>query len=265
MSRTIVVTSGKGGVGKTTVTANLGLNLTRKRKRVCIIDMDVGLNNLDVVLGLEKNVNYTLLDVLDNKCRLSQALIQDDEYPLLSILTSGNIINNRALKYFELEKVINSLQQKFDYILIDCPAGIDAGFNRAIAFASEAIVVTTPHLSSMRDADKVVSILHSYDIKSIRFVVNRARGDLLKSNIMLDVYDIAKVLKIEFGGVIPEDDNICKILNIGGERFNIKYASSKAFFVLAENIENGTQKMYDVKYKYKGIFGGIRSILKKNA
>ena len=208
MSRVIVVTSGKGGVGKTTVCANLGLNLAKKNHRVCVVDMDIGLNNLDVVLGMETRVLYSMQDVLDGKCRLRQALVQDTTYPMLYLLSSGNVANNLSIRPEYIKAVIDELKTIFDYILIDCPAGIDAGFNRAVICAEEALVVTTPQIPSLRDADKVVTILHGYNLSSIKFVVNRARGDLVIDKLMLDVYDISKALKIEFGGVIPEDDYI---------------------------------------------------------
>lgn len=263
MSRCIVITSGKGGVGKSTITANLGINLARKNFRVCLVDMDIGLNNLDVVLGLEDRVLYTMLDVIDNKCRLHQALVQDDNFPLLYLLPTGNIIRNQAITFSAIARVFSLLKESFDYILIDCPAGIDNGFARAISCADEALVVTTPHISSMRDADKVISILVSYDINNIRFIVNRARGDLIKDKVALDVYEISKVLGVEFGGVIPEDDNITALLNIGGDKLNSRFPSSRAFSILADNVHFGTKKLYDCTYKYKGLFGGVLSFLKK--
>ena len=208
MARVIVLTSGKGGVGKTTVTANLGMHLASKNFRVCLVDMDLGLNNLDVVMNVEDRVLYTMIDVIENKCRLKEALIQDDYYPLLCVLSSGGLNQNLTIQISQIKKVINELSSMFDFVLIDCPAGIDAGFKRAVSCAEEAIVVTTPHLSSIRDADKVVTILSSYDIDSKRFVINRARGDLIQDKVMFDVYDIGKTLGIEFGGVIPEDDKV---------------------------------------------------------
>ena len=263
MSRVIVVTSGKGGVGKTTVCANLGLNLARKNYRVCVVDMDIGLNNLDVVLGMESRVLYTMQDVLDGKCRLRQALVQDTTYPLLCMLSSGNVAHNLAIRPEYIKAVINDLKTMFDYILIDCPAGIDSGFNRAVICAEEAIVVTTPHLSSIRDADKVVTILGTYNLYNIKFVVNRARGDLIVDKLMLNVYDISKTLKIEFGGVIPEDDFICVGQIRNSNRFDSKIASHRAFAILSDNIETGSKKLYDCTCKYKGVIGGMRKFFKK--
>lgn len=263
MARIIVVTSGKGGVGKTTVCANLGLNLARKNYRVCVVDMDIGLNNLDVVLGMENRVIYSMQDVLDGKCRLRQALVQDNTYPLLYLLSSGNVAKNLTIRPEYIKAVINDLKAMFDYILIDCPAGIDAGFNRAVICAEEAIVVTTPHLSSIRDADKVVTILSSYNLSSIKFVVNRARGDLIVDKLMLNVYDISKTLHIEFGGVIPEDDYICIGQIKDSNRLDYKLPSNRAFLILSDNIETGSKKLFDCTYKYKGVIGSVRKFFKR--
>ena len=233
MSRVIVLTSGKGGVGKTTVTANLGMHLANKNYRVCMIDMDIGLNNLDVVMNMEDRVLYTIMDVIDHKCRLREALVQDDYFPLLYILSSGGLNQNLSISISQIKQIISDLSQLFDYVLIDCPAGIDVGFKRAVSCADEAIVVTTPHLSSVRDADKVVTILTSYGIINKKFVINRARGDLIQDKVMIDVYDIGKILNIDFGGVIPEDDKI--ITTTSNTIQNNKIASNRAFDILANN------------------------------
>ena len=233
MSRVIVLTSGKGGVGKTTVTANLGMHLANKNYRVCMIDMDIGLNNLDVVMNMEDRVLYTMMDVIECKCRLKEALIQDDFFPLLYILSSGGLNQNLTISLAQIKQIVSELSQLFDFVLIDCPAGIDAGFKRAVSCADEAIVVTTPHLSSVRDADKVVTILNSYDIVSKKFVINRARGDLIQDKVMIDVYDIGKTLGIDFGGVIPEDDKV--ITNTSDNIKNYKIACNRAFDILANS------------------------------
>ncbi len=262
MARTIVLTSGKGGVGKTTVTANLGMHLANKNYRVCLIDMDIGLNNLDVVMNMEDRVMYSMLDVIEHKCRLKEALVQDDTYPLLYLLSSGGLNQNLTITISQIKEVIGELNKTFDYILIDCPAGIDAGFKRAVSLAEEAIIVTTPHLSSLRDADKVITILTSYNISSKRFVINRARGDLIKDKLMFDVYDIGKTLNIEFGGVIPEDDKV--ITNTSANITNMKVAVNRAFDILADNIITGSKKLFDCTYKYRGLLGSIKKLIKRS-
>ena len=262
MSRVIVLTSGKGGVGKTTVTANLGMHLASKNYRVCMIDMDIGLNNLDVVMNMEDRVLYTMIDVIEHKCRLKEALIQDDYFPLLYILSSGGLNQNLSIPLCNIKQVVSELSQMFDFVLIDCPAGIDAGFKRAVSCADEAIVVTTPHLSSVRDADKVVTILSSYNIMNKKIVINRARGDLIQDKVMIDVYDIGKTLNIDFGGVIPEDDKV--ITNTSENIKNNKIACNRAFDILADNIIHNEKKLFDCTYKYKGFLGSIKKLLKRS-
>lgn len=263
MGRVIVVTSGKGGVGKTTVCAYLGMELAKSNNRVCLLDMDIGLNNLDVVLGIEDRVIYSLADVLNGKCRLTQAMVEHNVYPLLFVLPSGVALRNPCVKIEALNMVMQDLKRQFDYIIIDCPAGIDAGFNRAVSLAEEALVVTTPHLSALRDADKVVTILHSYNLSSIRFVVNRCRGDLIKDKLMLNVYDIANALNIEFGGVIPEDDSVTLFSNFSKVRIDYSLPCFRAVAILKENIETGSKKLFDCTYKYKGLIGSVKKLLKR--
>lgn len=262
MARIIVLTSGKGGVGKTTVTANLGMHLARKNYRVCMVDMDIGLNNLDVVMNLEDRVVYSMMDVIENRCRLKEALVQDDCYPLLYVLSGGELGQNLTITISQIKNVIFEMQSMFDFILIDCPAGIDAGFKRAVSCADEAIVVTTPHLSSIRDADKVVTILSSYNISNKRFVINRARGDLIQDKVMFDVYDVGKTLGIEFGGVIPEDDFVISATSENIKNFKI--AVNRAFDIFSENIITGEKKLFDCTYKYRGILGSIKKLLKRS-
>lgn len=262
MARVIVLTSGKGGVGKTTVTANLGMQLAKKNYRVCLVDMDLGLNNLDVVMNLEDRIIYTIIDVINNRCRLKEALVQDDYYPMLYLLSSGGLNQDLSIKMADIKNVISSLDSIFDFVLIDCPAGIDAGFKRAVSCANEALVVTTPHLSSIRDADKVVTILSSYNIFSKRFVINRARGDLIQDKLMLDVYDIGKTLNIDFGGVIPEDDKI--ITNTSENISNNKIAVNRAFDILAENVITGNKRLFDCTFKYRGLLGSIKKLIKRS-
>ena len=262
MARSIVITSGKGGVGKSTVTANLGLHLAEKNYRVCMIDMYVGLNNLDIVTNMEDRIVYTITDVIENKCRLKEALVQDNTYPLLYLLSTGGLNTNLSISIVEINKIISELHKMFDFILIDCPAGIDAGFKRAVSIADEALIVTTPHLSSIRDADKVVTILRSYNISNQRFIINRARGDLIQDKLMFDVYDIGRTLGIEFGAVIPEDD---KVISTNSESIkNYRVAVNRAFDIMADNIINNTKKLFDCTYKYKGFFGTIKKILKRS-
>ena len=194
MARKIVITSGKGGVGKTTICANLGVALARLNQRVVLVDVDIGLNNLDVVTGIENKIVYDIVDVIENKCRIKQALVQDLNYPNLYILPSAHSYNKSQVTAENVKKVIDNLNDVFDFVLIDCPAGIDEPFKRAVCGADEAIVVVTPHLSSLRDADKVLMMLTGFNLDSVSLVVNRVRGDMILDKEMLDSNKIAEIL-----------------------------------------------------------------------
>ena len=192
MGRKIVVTSGKGGVGKTTLTASLGIAIAETGKKVVLVDADIGLNNLDVVLAVENKVVYDVLDVISGKCRLKQALIQDVDNPTLYVLPSAKIQDSPLITACSFRNVVDALALNFDFVIIDCPAGIDNGFHRAVSAATEAIVVTTPHISAVRDADKVLSILSGYCLMSVGLVVNRVRGDMVSKGEMMSAGDSAR-------------------------------------------------------------------------
>ena len=235
MARKIVITSGKGGVGKTTICANLGVALARLNQRVVLVDVDIGLNNLDVVTGIENKIVYDIVDVIENKCRIKQALVQDLNYPNLYILPSAHSYNKSQVTAENVKKVIDNLNDVFDFVLIDCPAGIDEPFKRAVCGADEAIVVVTPHLSSLRDADKVLMMLTGFNLDSVSLVVNRVRGDMILDKEMLDSNKIAEILNVKLCGIIPEDDNIATFLGIG-RCVNKNCESYLAFNILAKNI-----------------------------
>lgn len=254
MARKIVITSGKGGVGKTTITANLGMRLAELNNRVVMLDTDIGLNNLDVVMNVENRVIYDLADVVEGKCRLKQALIQDIRFPTLYVLPSSHLYTNTKITSYAIKSVVESLAEIFDYVLIDCPAGIDSGFHRAVYSASEAIVVTTPSLSSLRDASKVLTILSSYNIDSVKFVVNRMRGDLELNGKMLSVKQICSLLKCDLLGVVPDDDTIATLTCTNP----FKSVGSDAFKLLANNVHFGKNIVYDYASKYRGLFGLVK-------
>ncbi|NET52820.1 MAG: septum site-determining protein MinD, partial [Merismopedia sp. SIO2A8] len=185
MSRIIVITSGKGGVGKTTVTANLGTTLARMGRRVALVDADFGLRNLDLLLGLENRVVYTALEVLAGQCRLEQALVKDKRQEGLMLLPAAQSRTKESISPAQMKKLLGVLAQKFEYILVDCPAGIEMGFRNAIAAASEALVVTTPEITSVRDADRVVGLLEAQNIKRIKLVVNRLKASMVQAEQMM--------------------------------------------------------------------------------
>ncbi len=261
VAKKIVVTSGKGGVGKTTLTANLGIALSEIGLRVALIDVDFGLNNLDVVLGLENKVVYDIVDVIEGRCRVKQAFIQHREKKNLYVLPSNNLQVNSSISGQNLKLIIESISPIFDYILLDCPAGIDIGFHRAVSCADSAILVVTPSLPSLRDADKVVSILRSYKLSEIGVVVNRARGDLILDDKMMLPTDVQTLLKTELVGVLPEEDTV---FLSSGYKLPYKSDSRKAYKILAENIYFGKRKLFDVTSKYSGFFGSIRRSIKKS-
>ncbi len=262
MARKIVVTSGKGGVGKTTVCANLGVYLSRLGFRVVLMDVDIGLNNLDVIMGLERQVIFDITDVVSGKCRVRQALIQDPNFPSLYLLPSSHTYSSSKISGEHIKNITDVIDHSFDYILIDCPAGVEAGFHRAVFPANEALVVVTPHLSSIRDADKVVGLLSEYNIESKGLVINRMRGDLLLSGELMNLESIVKAMGIPLLGVIPEDDGISKTTCDG--RIMTDGESARAFTLLSENIHNGCKKIYDCTYKYRGIMGYFKRNIKKH-
>lgn len=262
MARVIVVTSGKGGVGKTTVCANIGTNLAKSGLRVLLIDVDLGLNNLDVVMGVENKVVYDICDVIEGKCRPKQAIIQDFFIQTLYVLPSNHTYTNFNITKEDINKIIGEVEYMFDYILIDCPAGIDIGFHRAVASAHEAIVVTTPHISSVRDADKVIGLLRSYNMNYVGLILNRARGDLMISGEMIGVDIIAEYLDCDILGVVPDDDVVnTKLLTGGG--INENCPAYKSFYMIANKIHNGVDDVYDCTRKYRGVVGHIRKSLRK--
>ncbi len=261
VAKKIVITSGKGGVGKTTVTANLGSALSSLGLRVALIDVDFGLNNLDVVMGVENKIVYDIMDVLNGRCRVKQALVQCSDRKNLFVLPSGGVNVGTTLSGQNIKLIIENISQLFDYILIDCPAGIDVGFHRAVSCADEAIVVVTPNVPSLRDADKVISILKSYRLDNIGIVVNRARGDLITCDKMMSPLDVQSLLRTNLLGVLPEEDAV--FLSIGS-KLSSGSDSKKAYKILAQNIHKKTNKIFDVSYKYSGIIGSIRRSIKRS-
>ena len=261
MARKIVVTSGKGGVGKTTLTANLGFALADMGQRVALIDVDFGLNNLDVTVGVENKVLFNIVDVVEGRCRLKQALVQCGERKNLYVLASGGTDLASSVTGQNIKLIVESMNLLFDYIILDCPAGIDLGFHRAVACVDEAIIVATSSLTSLRDADKVIAILKSYKMKSVKLVVNRARGDLIMGDKMMFPVDVQKILKTELIGVLPEDD---AVFLSNGCRLSRKTSSAKAYKILANNVHKNTCKIYDVTRKYSGFLGSIRRGIKSS-
>jgi septum site-determining protein MinD len=213
-ARRIVLTSGKGGVGKTTTTANLGAVLAKRGHRVVVVDADIGLRNLDLVLGVEKRIVFDLVEVVEGRCQLRQALIKDKRLENLSILPAAQTRDKTAISELQMANVVQQLGELCDYVLIDCPAGIEHGFRNAIAAASEAIVVTTPEVSAIRDADRVIGKLHERGLP-VRLIVNRLRPEMVRSGDMLSVEDVTEILSAELLGIVPEDEEVIDTTNKG--------------------------------------------------
>lgn len=215
MSEVIVITSGKGGVGKTTTTANIGTCLSMKGYKTVLVDTDIGLRNLDVVLGLENRIVYDLVDVVEKQCRLKQALIKDKRYDGLCLLPAAQTRDKTAVSPDQMRKLTDDLRQEFDYILIDCPAGIEQGFKNAIAGADRALIVTTPEVSAVRDADRIIGLLEASEIENQMLIINRIKMDMVKRGDMMNIEDIMDILAIDLLGVIPDDENIVISTNKG--------------------------------------------------
>jgi septum site-determining protein MinD len=213
-ARRIVLTSGKGGVGKTTTTANLGATLAKRGHKIVLVDADIGLRNLDLVLGVEKRIVFDLVEVVEGRCQLRQALIKDKRIETLSILPAAQTRDKTAITELQMAEVIAQLGELCDYVLIDCPAGIEHGFRNAIAGAAEAIVVTTPEVSAIRDADRVIGKLRERGLP-LRLIINRLRPELVRSGDMLSVDDVTDILSAELLGIIPDDEEVIETTNRG--------------------------------------------------
>lgn len=261
MARKIVITSGKGGVGKTTIVSGLGVVLARKGYNVLLVDMDFGLNNLDVIMGIENKIVYDIIDVLEGRCTPKQALVQDFFESNLYVFPSSHSYCKVKFGSKELLRIISSLEDMFDFVLIDCPAGIDGGFKRSVECGDEHIVITTPHLSAIRDADKVINCIMDNLDKKPYVIINRVRGDLISTKDMLDIDTINSALMGNVIGVIPDDDNVSIQMYKG---FNFSEGESlESLILIANNLINGEFKLYDCTKKYRGLLGGIRKKIKR--
>ncbi|MBS4031044.1 MAG: septum site-determining protein MinD [Clostridiales bacterium] len=215
MGEVIVITSGKGGVGKTTSVANLGVGLALLGKKVALIDADIGLRNLDVVMGLENRIVYDLVDVVEGRCRSKQALIRDKRYDTLFLLPAAQTRDKNAVTPEQMKVLCSELKEEFDFVLVDCPAGIEQGFRNAIAGADRALIVTTPEVSAVRDADRIIGLLEAAELGDPRLIINRLRPDMVKRGDMMDIEDILEILAIDLIGVIPDDERIIISTNRG--------------------------------------------------
>ncbi|WP_173916011.1 septum site-determining protein MinD [Halobacillus sp. Marseille-Q1614] len=215
MGEAIVITSGKGGVGKTTTTANLGTALALQNKKVCLVDTDIGLRNLDVIMGLENRIIYDIVDVVEERCKTKQALITDKRFDCLHLLPAAQTSDKSSVTPEAVKNIIEELKQDYDYVVIDCPAGIEQGYKNAVAGADKAIVVTTPEKSSVRDADRIIGLLEQEDMEAPKLIINRIRTHMMKNGEMLDVDEIVNILSIDLLGIVTDDDAVIKGSNKG--------------------------------------------------
>ncbi|MCA1056311.1 septum site-determining protein MinD [Rossellomorea aquimaris] len=262
MGEAIVVTSGKGGVGKTTTSANVGTALALQGKKVCLIDTDIGLRNLDVIMGLENRIIYDLVDVVEGRCKIHQALVKDKRFEdKLFLLPAAQTSDKSAVNPEQMKKLVTDLKQDYDYIIIDCPAGIEQGYKNAVAGADRAIVVTTPEISAVRDADRIIGLLEKEDIEPPKLVINRIRSHMMKNGEMLDVDEITAHLSIDLLGIVADDDNVIKSSN-KGEPIALD-ASSKASIAyrnIARRILGESVPLQSLDENKTGMFTKIKKL-----
>ena len=261
---TIVVTSGKGGVGKTTATANLGSALAMRGRSVAVVDTDIGLRNLDVVLGLENRIVYDLVDVVEGRCRLNQALVRDKHTNELYLIPAAQTRDKSALKPEQMKELVDDLKEKFEYVLIDCPAGIEQGFQNAIVAADRAIVVTTPEVSAIRDADRVIGLLEAAELPTPDLVINRIRPGMVKEGDMMDHEDILDLLSVKLIGLVPDDDGIIVSTNKGlPVVHNKKSLSGEAYRRVAARLEGEEMPFLELGAS-PGFLGKFMKMFSKN-
>lgn len=261
--KVFVVTSGKGGVGKTTATANIGAGLALRNRKVVLIDADIGLRNLDVVMGLENRIVFDLVNVVEKTCKIKQALIKDKRFENLFLLPAAQTREKDAIKPEQMKELCEELRKEFDYIIIDCPAGIEQGFRNAIAGADQAIIVTTPDVSAVRDADRIIGLLQAHEIPAPRLIVNRVRQQMVRKGDMMDIDDVNDILAVELLGVVPDDESVIVSTNRGEP--SVLESGSKAgtaFRNIVARIEGEEVPFMSLDYDL-GIFDKIRRFIKK--
>lgn len=261
MGEAIVITSGKGGVGKTTTSANLGTALALQGKKVCLVDTDIGLRNLDVVLGLENRIIYDLVDVVNGRCKTHQALVKDKRFEdKLFLLPAAQTSDKSAVNPEQMRKLIGELKQEYDYIIIDCPAGIEQGYKNAVAGADRAIVVTTPEVSAVRDADRIIGLLEKEDnIEPPKLIINRIRNHMMTNGDMLDIEEITTHLSIDLIGIVMDDDEVIRSSNQGEPiALNPNSKASLAYRNIARRILGESIPLQSIEDEKNGVFAKLK-------
>ena len=266
-ARVIVITSGKGGVGKTTSTANIAAALAKFGKKVVAVDADVGLRNLDVIMGLENRVVFNFIDVIEQTCKLNQALVKDKRVPGLYLLPAAQTRTKDAVNPEQMIALCEELKPEFDFILLDCPAGIEGGFKNAAAGAEEALVVTTPEIPAVRDADRIIGMLESMGKSPIRLIINRLRPNMVQDGDMLAKDDILDVLSIDLIGVVPEDESVIRSTNNGEPMtMTLDSPAAHAYLNIAERILGNDVPLMDLEsYTSRGILSWIKRLFTRRA
>jgi septum site-determining protein MinD len=264
MGQALVITSGKGGVGKTTTTANIGTGLAMMRKKVVLVDTDIGLRNLDVVMGLENRIVYDIVDVVNGNCRLKQALIKDKRFENLCLLPAAQTKDKNAVTEEQMKKLCQDLKEDFDFVIIDCPAGIEQGFKNAISGADSAIVVTTPEVSAVRDADRIVGLLEASEIRDAKLIINRIKPLMVKRGDMMSMEDIIDILAVDLLGVVPDDETIVVSTNRGEPAVMDKNSQAGlAFQNIARRILGETVPLMNLEPSY-GWFEKIKRLVTRS-
>lgn len=247
-AQVITIASGKGGVGKTTAVANLAVALAAEKSKVVCIDGDIGLRNLDVILGLENRIVYDLVDVIEGRCRLKQAMIRDKKLPDLYLIPAAQTRDKSAVSASDMTRVVKDLRSDFDFVLIDSPAGIERGFRNAIAAADRVLVITNPEVSAVRDADRVIGILEAEDKGPAALILNRLNPALVKSKDMLSPEDVLDLLAIELIGIVPEDENVVIASNRGAPvAHDVKSRAGQAFRNIAKRLRGENVPFLDLE------------------
>lgn len=265
MGEAIVITSGKGGVGKTTTTANLGTALALQGKKVCLIDTDIGLRNLDVILGLENRIIYDLVDVIEGRCKVHQALVKDKRFEDgLFLLPAAQTTDKNAINGEQMKVLVADLKRDYDYVLIDCPAGIEQGFKNAVAGADRAIVVTTPEISAVRDADRIIGLLEQENIEPPKLIINRINRNVISDGDALDINDITTHLSIDLLGIVANDEDVISSSN-KGEPIVMDPANPAAlgYRNIARRILGESVPLMSLDKNKAGFFGKLKSIFSK--
>jgi septum site-determining protein MinD len=261
-AKAATVTSGKGGVGKTTATANIGVALASAGQRVVCIDGDIGLRNLDVVMGLENRIVYDLVDVIEGRCKLKQALIKDKRLNDLYLIPAAQTRDKTAVSPKDMVKLVNDLRPEFDWVLIDSPAGIERGFRNAIAPADIVLIITNPEVSAVRDADRIIGLVEAEEKGPPRLIVNRVKPEMVKRGDMLSTDDILEVLAIELIGIVPEDDAVVVASNQGvPAAMDAKSRAGRAFRDIARRLNGETVPFENLESK-DGFFGRISRLVR---